>query len=63
MHGYDKSMGARPMARLIQEQLKKPLANELLFGGLTRGGVAKIALKKDALSLTVESKEVLVENQ
>jgi ATP-dependent Clp protease ATP-binding subunit ClpA len=63
VHGYDKSMGARPMARLIQEQLKKPLANELLFGGLTRGGVAKIALKKDALSLTVESKEVLVENQ
>lgn len=40
--GYDKAMGARPMARLIQEHLKKPLANELLFGELTQGGVAKI---------------------
>jgi ATP-dependent Clp protease ATP-binding subunit ClpA len=37
-HGYDKSMGARPMARLIQENVKKPLADELLFGKLTNGG-------------------------
>jgi ATP-dependent Clp protease ATP-binding subunit ClpA len=62
VNGYDKSMGARPMARLIQEQLKKPLANELLFGGLTRGGIAKIAMKNDKLSLTFESKKELVEN-
>nr|WP_086938010.1 ATP-dependent Clp protease ATP-binding subunit ClpA [Thaumasiovibrio occultus] len=38
MKGYDKAMGARPMARVIQEHLKKPLANELLFGCLTKGG-------------------------
>ena len=37
-HGYDKAMGARPMGRLIQEKLKKPLANEILFGGLQNGG-------------------------
>lgn len=37
-HGYDESMGARPMARLIQEQLKKPLAEEILFGKLSQGG-------------------------
>lgn len=37
-HGYDKSMGARPMARLIQENVKKPLAEELLFGKLVDGG-------------------------
>lgn len=37
-HGYDKVMGARPMARLIQEHIKKPLADELLFGKLSQGG-------------------------
>ncbi len=59
-NGYDKSMGARPMARLIQEQLKKPLANELLFGELTQGGVAKVAVKKDKLVINYESKKELV---
>jgi len=61
-HGYDKAMGARPMARLIQEHLKKPLANELLFGGLTQGGVAKISVKKDKLVISYESKKELVEH-
>ncbi len=40
--GYDKSMGARPMARVIQENLKKPLANELLFGSLVNGGSVRV---------------------
>lgn len=61
-HGYDKAMGARPMSRLIQEHLKKPLANELLFGGLTHGGIAKIGVKKDKLVLSYESKKELVEH-
>ena len=39
--GYDKSMGARPMARLMQEEVKKELANELLFGELVDGGLTK----------------------
>ncbi|MCI2284551.1 ATP-dependent Clp protease ATP-binding subunit ClpA [Colwellia sp. MSW7] len=59
-HGYDKAMGARPMARLIQEQLKKELANELLFGELTNGGVAKVGVKKDKLVLSFENKKELI---
>jgi len=61
-HGYDKTMGARPMARLIQEHLKKPLANELLFGELTHGGVVKVGVKKDQLSINYEKKHELVEH-
>ncbi len=47
--GYDKAMGARPMGRLIQEQMKKPLANELLFGELVAGGVVKVDMLDDKL--------------
>ena len=47
--GYDKAMGARPMGRVIQEQMKKPLANELLFGELVAGGVVKVDLQDDKL--------------
>ncbi|HHF3070791.1 TPA: ATP-dependent Clp protease ATP-binding subunit ClpA [Vibrio diabolicus] len=47
--GYDKAMGARPMGRVIQEQLKKPLANELLFGSLVDGGTVKVTLANDTL--------------
>ncbi|HCH70082.1 MAG TPA: ATP-dependent Clp protease ATP-binding subunit ClpA [Colwellia sp.] len=59
-HGYDKSMGARPMSRLIQEKLKKELANELLFGELTNGGVAKVGVKKDNLVISYENKQELI---
>jgi ATP-dependent Clp protease ATP-binding subunit ClpA len=62
VHGYDKNMGARPMSRLIQEKLKKPLANELLFGDLTHGGVATVDVKKDALVISCEKKRELVEH-
>ncbi|GBQ11136.1 ATP-dependent Clp protease ATP-binding subunit ClpA [Acetobacter cerevisiae] len=47
--GYDRLYGARPLARVIQEFIKKPLAEELLFGKLTKGGAVKIGLKNDAL--------------
>ncbi len=50
-HGYDPLMGARPMARLIQEQIKKPLADAILFGDLQRGGLAIVELQDDALQL------------
>jgi ATP-dependent Clp protease ATP-binding subunit ClpA len=43
--GHDRAMGARPMARLIQDRLKKPLAEEILFGKLEHGGRARITLK------------------
>ncbi|WP_413701632.1 ATP-dependent Clp protease ATP-binding subunit ClpA [Psychromonas sp. KJ10-10] len=45
-HGYDKAMGARPMGRLIQDKLKKPLANEILFGQLQSGGSVTVDLDK-----------------
>ncbi|MFY7838482.1 MAG: ATP-dependent Clp protease ATP-binding subunit ClpA [Novosphingobium sp.] len=48
--GYDKLYGARPMARLIQEKVKKPLAEELLFGKLANGGEVHVSLKEDVLS-------------
>jgi ATP-dependent Clp protease ATP-binding subunit ClpA len=48
-HGYDKSMGARPMARLIQENIKKPLADELLFGKLSKGGHVVLKVKDGKL--------------
>ncbi len=51
IHGYDEKMGARPMARLIQEKLKKPLAEEILFGRLTTGGNVQVSCKGDDISL------------
>jgi ATP-dependent Clp protease ATP-binding subunit ClpA len=48
-HGYDKTMGARPMARLIQENVKKPLAEELLFGKLANGGHVILQMKDGKL--------------
>lgn len=44
--GYDKNFGARPLARVIQEYIKKPLAEELLFGKLTEGGVVRVEIKE-----------------
>ncbi|MGB5277688.1 MAG: ATP-dependent Clp protease ATP-binding subunit ClpA [Gammaproteobacteria bacterium] len=52
--GYDAKMGARPMARVIQEHLKKPLANELLFGNLTRGGKVLVSVVNGELSIEIE---------
>jgi len=46
-HGYDEQMGARPMARLIQETIKKPLADEVLFGKLKAGGHVRVIVVKD----------------
>ena len=51
--GYDKLYGARPMGRLIQEKIKQPLAEELLFGKLVHGGEVKVKLKDDALSFEI----------
>jgi ATP-dependent Clp protease ATP-binding subunit ClpA len=46
-HGYDEQMGARPMSRVIQEHIKKPLADEVLFGHLKGGGHVRVVLVKD----------------
>jgi len=48
--GYDRLYGARPLARVIQEYIKKPLAEELLFGKLVKGGAVKVTLKDKALA-------------
>ncbi len=53
-HGYDKAMGARPMARLVQSTLKAPLANEILFGKLINGGTAMVDLKDGAIDIRCE---------
>ena len=50
--GYDKLYGARPLARVIQEHIKKPLADELLFGKLVKGGLVQIALVDDKLDFS-----------
>src|SRR5690554_5544347 len=55
--GYDRAMGARPMARVIQEHLKKPLADEILFGRLTNGGSVTVGVRKGQLNLTIHERE------
>ncbi|GHC11874.1 MULTISPECIES: ATP-dependent Clp protease ATP-binding subunit ClpA [Gemmobacter] len=52
--GYDDKMGARPLGRVIQEHLKKPLAEELLFGRLQKGGVVRVKVKDDRIDLIIE---------
>ncbi|MBV5309983.1 ATP-dependent Clp protease ATP-binding subunit ClpA [Chromatium okenii] len=51
--GYDPKMGARPMARVIQNHIKKPLANELLFGELVAGGMVHVTVESDALAFMI----------
>ena len=52
--GTDDKMGARPLGRVIQEKIKKPLAEELLFGSLAKGGLVKVGVKNGAIFLTTE---------
>ncbi|MDB2330769.1 ATP-dependent Clp protease ATP-binding subunit ClpA [Alteromonas sp.] len=59
--GYDKAMGARPMSRLIKEEVKKELANELLFGELIKGGSVKIELGDNKLAFTVKGMDAVKE--
>ena len=51
--GYDEAYGARPLARLVQEKIKKPLADHLLFGELEQGGVVEVKVIDDELAVTV----------
>ena len=52
-NGYDSMMGARPMMRLIEREIRKPLADELLFGKLSAGGMVKVSVSKDKIDLTL----------
>ncbi|MBT5666600.1 MAG: ATP-dependent Clp protease ATP-binding subunit ClpA [Rhodospirillaceae bacterium] len=53
--GYDKKFGARPLSRVIQEHVKKPLAEELLFGKLSKGGIVAVGLEDDVLTFEFTS--------
>jgi len=53
--GYDERMGARPLARVIQEHIKQPLADEVLFGKLKKGGTVKVTVKEDGSDLFLEA--------
>ncbi len=52
-NGYDPKMGARPLSRLIQEEIKKPLADDLLFGKLSKGGLVKVNIKDNKIDLKI----------
>src|ERR1700720_2900281 len=56
-NGYDESMGARPMGGVIQEHIKKPLAEELLFGQLSKGGIVRVTRKPDEDELSFSYEE------
>ena len=55
--GYDINMGARPMARTIQDNLKRPLAEELLFGKLSQGGAVRVFVEDGKLEFEIEARE------
>ncbi|MTH97723.1 ATP-dependent Clp protease ATP-binding subunit ClpA [Roseibium sp. RKSG952] len=55
--GYDSQMGARPLGRIIQEHIKRPLADEVLFGKLKKGGTVKVSVSEDEAGLLLESVE------
>ncbi|MDP1866903.1 MAG: AAA family ATPase, partial [Bradyrhizobium sp.] len=57
-HGYDEQMGARPMARVIQEYIKKPLADEVLFGKLKGGGHVRVVLVKDEANAEADEEKI-----
>ncbi|WP_128254555.1 ATP-dependent Clp protease ATP-binding subunit ClpA [Falsirhodobacter deserti] len=61
--GYDDRMGARPLGRVIQESIKKPLAEELLFGRLTKGGIVKVVVKDDKIELEIDQQKGRLTNQ
>ena len=54
-HGFDAQMGARPMARVIQENVKRPLADELLFGKLAHGGKVQLGVKDGKIDVQIEA--------
>jgi ATP-dependent Clp protease ATP-binding subunit ClpA len=58
LKGYDEKMGARPMSRVIQEYIKKPLAEEVLFGHLTNGGDVHVFARNGEIELEFEKELV-----
>ena len=54
-HGYDAAMGARPMARLVETKLKKPIAKALVYGDLPEGGTVQVLVEADDIVLRFEA--------
>jgi ATP-dependent Clp protease ATP-binding subunit ClpA len=54
--GYDRKMGARPLARVIQDEIKRPLSEEILFGRLEQGGAVRVVLKDGRPHFVVEAR-------
>ena len=54
--GYDPAFGARPMARVVEEHIKKPLAEEMLFGKLQKGGTAVVKRKGEGLEIVAKAR-------
>ena len=54
--GYDRTFGARPMCRLIDKELRRKLADEMLFGSLSDGGTVMVGIKDDTIELCYESR-------
>lgn len=61
--GYDRTMGARPMARVIQEHIKKPLAELVLFGALRKGGSARVSLNEEGDGVSVQAESEVAERE
>jgi ATP-dependent Clp protease ATP-binding subunit ClpA len=61
--GYDHNMGARPLARLIQEKVKKPIAEEILYGILEKGGTVNVSLKKSELNFSYKPLKNMKKNK
>ena len=61
--GFDKKMGARPLHRLIDKEIKRPLAKMVLFGDLKTGGIVTVALENNVLVLKTKLKTKVVENE
>jgi ATP-dependent Clp protease ATP-binding subunit ClpA len=59
-HGYDKAMGARPMLRLIQNKIKRPLAEDILFGSLINGGDVHVFVENDDIKLDIKAGNALI---
>ena len=62
-NGFDELYGARPLARVIQENIKKPLADEILFGRLVRGGHVKVELKDGKIAFEIDPERGAVERK
>ncbi len=60
--GYSPDMGARPMSRVLQDHIKKPLAEELLFGKLAKGGRLRVSVADDHLTFEIEGVEEALES-